>query len=93
MVHTYVLNQAHGTSLPDLWTQAHNGVDSENVPFLEAQNAVLLHLCEHGVPCPRPRAGVDGSMLAVVRLPVKDGHVCGRSLGRMWKAVSSCSCA
>lgn len=37
-----------------------NHVDSENIPFVNAQNEVMLHLKEHGFMCPVPIMALNG---------------------------------
>lgn len=51
----------------------HNGVDTNNTTFIDAQNAVLRHLHSHGVTCPTPLESVDGSWTAYVDVA---GTVC-----------------
>ena len=49
--------------------QVHNGVESDNYLFLEAQNAILQHLQKHGVNCPQPMVCPASQPLLLPTLP------------------------
>lgn len=45
-----------GNSSSSFTLKVHNGVESDNLTILDAQNAVMIHLHEAGFCCPRPVA-------------------------------------
>jgi Ser/Thr protein kinase RdoA (MazF antagonist) len=51
--------------------QIHNGVDSANAPFIEAQNMALLHLSAQSLSCPVPHRTKNGGFTASIQLPAK----------------------
>mmetsp|Transcript_4878 Transcript_4878/g.6612 ORF Transcript_4878/g.6612 Transcript_4878/m.6612 type:complete len:369 (-) Transcript_4878:48-1154(-) len=53
--------------------KVHNGVDSQNVAFIEAQNAALQHLASCSLPCPVCCPALDNSFISWVPLPLSSG--------------------
>ena len=49
----------------------HNGVESVNVPAMEAQNAIMLHLEAQGFCVPAPRADAAGAHIAFTELSMR----------------------
>jgi Ser/Thr protein kinase RdoA (MazF antagonist) len=48
--------------------KVHNGVDSQNAPFVQAQNLVLAHLDANQLPCPRVISALNGSKITWLSL-------------------------
>ena len=50
--------------------KVHNGVDSQNTSFIEAQNLALVHVAERGFNVPSPLATIDGALTGFYSLPL-----------------------
>eukprot|EP00639_Heterosigma_akashiwo_P025503 CAMPEP_0194706988 /NCGR_PEP_ID=MMETSP0295-20121207/29890_1 /TAXON_ID=39354 /ORGANISM="Heterosigma akashiwo, Strain CCMP2393" /LENGTH=170 /DNA_ID=CAMNT_0039603037 /DNA_START=159 /DNA_END=667 /DNA_ORIENTATION=+ len=57
-----------------------NGVDSHNLPLLEAQNRLMLHLRRCGVRTTTPLKAPNGQRVSHYRLPTKSGTPCRLAL-------------
>jgi Ser/Thr protein kinase RdoA (MazF antagonist) len=67
------VNFAVTTSRGERFTlKIHNGVESSNRPFLEAQNQIMTHLFGKGVTCPTPVSAAEETM-AMHTLPTRAG--------------------
>ncbi|XP_039276184.1 hydroxylysine kinase [Nilaparvata lugens] len=62
----------------DLWKHGYvlkimNSVDSRNIPFVEAQNELMIFLNENNVSTPRPVKNVDGSYHSILEVSLEEG--------------------
>jgi len=48
-----------------------NGVETDNLPIVEAQNATLLCLREHDIPAPCPMQTTNNELIAFITLPLR----------------------
>ena len=56
----YIPPTTSGSTKPAFLFKVHNGVESDNVSILEAQNAMMTHLASKGFTCSTPVKSVQG---------------------------------
>lgn len=55
--------------------KVHNGVESDNKPFLDGMQALLLHLRANGITAPFPVNSTAGDWAVPIQLTLRDGTV------------------
>jgi len=66
-----------GSQQRNFTLKVHNGVESRNLPVIEAQNAIMVHLSDCGVVCPVPQPSISGSSFVEVPLRTVEWEAAG----------------
>lgn len=64
----YISPSTNNTNLPYLF-KVHNGVESDNLPILQAQNAMMKYLTSKGFQCSTPVESLNGKTIEYTTTP------------------------
>lgn len=66
-------NEASPAGVAHYVLKVHNGVESMDLGFIDAQNLAMLRVRASGIWCPRALSSVDSTLIARAELPIANG--------------------